>query len=194
MLPVLCVHGIDDTGSKFNRLRCALSQRGFKTVEAMDIQPPDGSISFEKMAVQIQMAASQLLVKSQAEKIDLVGYSMGALASRYFIQQLGGKSIVRNFISLAGPHNGTWMAYLRPGIGCRQMRPGSAILRQLDADPDPWGQVKVASFWTPLDLSVLPASSACLPQAENRRFWVGLHPLMVVDRRVIQAVIQVLSS
>jgi triacylglycerol esterase/lipase EstA (alpha/beta hydrolase family) len=119
---------------------------------------------------------------------------MGALAVRYFLQRQGGGSLVRRFISIAGPHHGTLTAFLRQNIGCRQMRPGSDLLRDLNSDMDPWGVVKVFSFWSPLDLTVIPATSSLLNQSLNRAFIVGLHPWMVSDKRVIAAVIQTLST
>jgi len=192
--PVLLVHGLDDTAALFRKMRAELHKRGLRPVHAMDIVPPDGSISFEAMGLQVRTAAQALLQSSGAAKVDIVAYSMGALAARQFLQRQGGRSCVRRFISLAGPHHGTLMAYLRWNIGCRQMRPGSAWLRDLNADADLWGEVQAFSFWTPLDCMVLPATSSRLPRAQWRTFWVGLHPWIVSDPRVIDAVARALAA
>lgn len=192
--PVLLVHGLDDTASLFRKMRAELQRRGLRPVHAMDILPSDGSISFEAMGLQVRAAAQALLQSSGAAKVDIVAYSMGALAVRQFLQRQGGRTCVRRFISLAGPHHGTLMAYLRWNIGCRQMRPGSAWLRDLNADADPWGEVQVFSFWTPLDGMVLPSSGSRLPHARLRTFWVWLHPWMVSDPRVIGAVAETLIA
>ena len=192
--PLLCVPGIDDTSARFNKMRAALLKRGVDRVAVLDIIPSDGSIAFEVMAGQVQAAAQTLQQTTPAAKIDIVAFSMGTLAVRYYLQRLGGRSLVRRFISIAGPHHGTLMAYLRQNIGCRQMRPGSAWLRDLSADKNAWGGVEVFSFWTPLDLMIVPAHSSILEQGQTRTFGVLLHPWMLSDKRVIEAVAQTLTA
>ncbi len=191
--PVLLVHGIDDNHTRLGRISAALLAHGFGPVSAMDIVPPDGSISIESMGEQVLNAVRQLQQTALSPKVDIIAYSMGALAARHFLQRQGGQAWVRRFISIAGPHHGTLAAYLRPGKGVRQMRPNSAFIRDLNKDRAPWGNVEVFSFWTPLDLTIIPATSACLPGATNRVFIVPVHPLMVYDRRVIAAVQQTLA-
>jgi triacylglycerol lipase len=190
--PVLLVHGIDDSGQRFFKLQTHLLRRGFGRVVAMDIVPPDASIPLEEMANQVMQRLFQLRWETGFEKVDLVGYSMGSLAARYFIQRQGGKKWVRRFISISGPHRGTWAAYLRRNAGCRQMRPGSSFLKDLNGDPDPWGEVDVYSFYTPFDLMIFPGFFSRLHGACNRTFKVALHPLMVSNEDVIQAVEQTL--
>jgi triacylglycerol lipase len=192
--PVLLVHGIDDTGRRLNKLRAFLLQKGLQPVTAMDIIPSDASISMSEMAAQVQAAVSSLCRETNVEKIDVVAYSMGALASRYFIQRLGGKNRVRRFISIAGPHHGTYTAYLRRNIGCRQMRPGSTFLREINSDIELWGETAVFSFYTPFDLMIFPAFSSRLPGAVNCAFWVPVHPMMLSDTGVMRAVYRALSA
>jgi len=192
--PILLVHGIDDSGSRFARLSSFLTENGLGPVLAMDIHPPDASIPMEAMAGQVASAVQTLLQTHSARQVDIAAYSMGTLAVRYYIQRLGGKTRVRRFVSLAGPHHGTLAAYLRENAGCRQMRPGSAFLADLNRDEDPWGRVEVFSFWTPLDLMIFPAGTSRLTGAKNRRFFVLAHPLMVSDPQVMQAAALALSK
>ena len=103
MLPVLLVHGIDDTAARMKHIQRALLAAGFPHVRAMQISPPDGSIPLEAMGAQVRQEAAQLLSASGAAQVDVVAYSMGALATRYFIQRLGGQALVRRYISLAAP-------------------------------------------------------------------------------------------
>lgn len=191
--PVLLVHGIDTGGKRLKAMQSALLRHGFEPVIAMDIIPSDASIPFEAMGVQVRDAALQILDSNKAAKIDIVAYSMGSLAARYFLQRLGGKSMIRRFISISGPHHGSFNAHFRPGAGCRQMRLGSQFLQDLNNDPDPFGDVEVFSFYTPFDLMILPSRSSILNGAHNRAFKVWLHPLMTFDRRVIEAIIQTLA-
>ena len=192
--PVLLVHGIDDNHTRLSPLRDFLTRKGLRHVSAMDIVPSDASIGFEGMAEQVKAAAEQLAASAGSGSINIVAYSMGTLAARYFLQRLGGKEWVRRSISIAGPHHGTLMAYLRQNEGCRQMRPGSDFLRDLNHEPLPWGGVKVHSFWSPLALMIIPPGTSRLAGAVNRLFWVAAHPLTVSDRWIMRAVWQVLSA
>ena len=193
MPAILLVHGIDDAQRRMQPLKERLQEAGYENVHAMHITPNDGSISMEEMGQQVLQEALYLRRASGAAKIDVVGYSMGAIAARYFIQRLGGAEMVRRFVSLAAPHHGTLLAWLRGGQGVRQMRYRSPFLEELNADSSSCGEVEVYSFWTPLDLSVIPATSARLDGAHNQRFLVLCHPWMTRDKRVAEAVIKVLG-
>jgi triacylglycerol lipase len=71
------------------------------------------------------------------------------------------------------------MAWLYPTLGAVQMRPGSLFLNQLADGEKRLGSIPVASYRTPCDLMILPATSSCWQRAENLSFRVLLHPLML---------------
>jgi triacylglycerol esterase/lipase EstA (alpha/beta hydrolase family) len=192
VLPVLCVHGIWDTASVFSSILGALQQRGFARVHAIDLVPNDGSADIPELARQVAAAADQLA--GPGAPLDVIGFSMGALVSRYWLQRMGGRERVRRFISISGPHHGTLTAWLSGKPGAVQMRPNSALIEGLFTDPDPWGRTQVHAFWTPFDLMILPSGSSALPGATERRFNVPLHPMMLHSREVIAAVAEVLGS
>jgi triacylglycerol lipase len=194
MYPVLLVHGIYDSGRRFTKLQAALSTRGFNPIYAMDILPPDASISMEAMGAQVQAAVHELRQSTGASKVNIVAFSMGALAVRYFLQRLNGRALVRRFISLAGPHHGTLTAYLGWKVGSRQMRPGSSFLQDLNAEADPWGDVEVFSFRSTYDMTIIPSKSSLLPHAHNHAYNVLFHHWMVSDRKVIEAIAQALAN
>ena len=190
--PVLLVHGIDDTSARLETMRASLQSRGLGPVHCMDLSPSDGSISLQAMGEQVKQQTLSLREACGVAKIDIVAYSMGALAARWFLQELGGHASVRRFISVAGPHHGTLTAYLRSAVGTRQMRPRSPDLRHLNSLA--WGDVEVYSFWSPLDLMVIPATSALLEEAQNRSMLVAFHRWMITDKRVLSAVCDVLAD
>ncbi|MBX5482558.1 MAG: alpha/beta fold hydrolase [Myxococcaceae bacterium] len=195
MHPVLFIHGLNDRADGFAKMQRTLETAGAMHLHAVDLVPNDGSVSLRELAAQVDRAAETLLRESGAEKLDIVAFSMGTLVARHWLQKLNGKARTRRFISISGPHAGTWAAHLlrRPGI--REMRPGSAFLRELEADPDPFGDVEVHVLYTPLDLIILPAKSSLLKQARSARaFPVLLHPLMLSDRRVLRAVRELLEA
>ncbi|MBC7544786.1 MAG: lipase [Candidatus Sericytochromatia bacterium] len=192
--PVLCVHGIDDTSQTIAPVVRALHTAGWSDVTACDMVPSNGDAGIAVLAGQVQMAATALRQRTGAAQIDVVAFSMGALVTRYWLQRLGGQAEVRRFVSISGPHHGTWTGYARWNSGGGDMRPDSALLQDLARDPLPWGAVQVFTLWTPFDLMVVPASSGRLDGATERIIPVLVHPWMLWDGRVHAAIIAALRS
>ncbi len=190
--PVLLVHGIWDDGARFEAMRAALAASG-RAAHALDLRPNDGSAPIEALAAQVDEAADSLLADG-AGRLDLVGFSMGALVSRYWLQRLDGKARCRRFVSISGPHRGTAQAFWLPFFaGVRQMSPGSALLRDLEADEDPFGDVDVHCLWTPYDLMIVPARSSQLADATDHRLPLPMHRQMISDPRAIERVQRILG-
>lgn len=191
MLPVLLVHGIWDTGDKLQPIASALERAGIPRAYAMTLSVNDGSAPLVELAREVAQAAAAL-----GPRIDLVGFSMGALVSRLYVQRLGGRDHVRRFVSISGPHHGTaWARFARAdALGVCDMRPNSPLLRDLASDADPWGTVEVHTLWTPFDLMIVPPRSSMLPgSAGNLRLPIGLHRWIVSDPRAIAHVVEVFT-
>jgi triacylglycerol lipase len=128
------------------------------------------------------------------EPFDLVGFSMGGLVCRYYVQRLGGVERVGRLITISAPHLGTYWAYTGGNKGSRQMRPGSEFLVELNRDARILERVKFASIWTPLDLTIVPAWSSRLGVGEEFQVSVMLHPWMLGSRRCLEVVGGLLES
>ncbi|WNG50507.1 lipase [Archangium minus] len=192
-LPVLLVHGIDDDARSLAPLADGLARAGFRDVRIVELKPNNGAAPISVLADQVAEAAGSLRARTGSARIDVVAFSMGALVSRYYLQRLEGRSHVRRFVSISGPHAGTLTGWLRFNPGARDMRPGSELLRGLAADEAPFGDVQVFTLWTPLDLMILPAHSSQLVNARERTIPVILHPLMLRDKRVLRSVEEALT-
>lgn len=191
--PVLVVHGILDSRARMHALVRGLGARGIAPVLAFDLKPNDGRAPIAALARQVEREAAPLV--AQHARFDLVGFSMGALVARYYLQRLGGAAHVRRFVSISGPHAGTWAAYALPLPGLRDMRPDSALLRELAADEAPFGDVEVHCLYTPYDLMIVPATSSVLPGARSvRRLEVPIHRMMITQRAALDAIAQALRS
>jgi triacylglycerol lipase len=186
--PVILIHGIHATGDDLARLARHLRAEG-RQVFTPTLLPNRGEARIEVLAAQLAAFADREL---PGRKFDLVGFSMGGLVSRYYVQRLGGEHRVGHFVTMAAPHNGTRMAKLLGRPGYLQMRPGSDFLRDLDRDAAKLENVKFTSFYTPMDAIVVPAKSSVMPQAKNIRMWAGLHPSFIVEKRCIRAVAEAL--
>jgi triacylglycerol lipase len=193
--PVLLVHGFWDSAKVMAPLKAGLERRGIAPAHAMDLVPRSGRAPLAEMAKLVVREAETLAARERVSKIDLVGFSMGALVARWYVQRGGGKERVRRFVSISGPQHGTLNAYALPLAALRDMRPNSALLRDLASDPDPFGAVEVHCVYTPFDLMVFPAKSAVLPGARSvHTIPVLIHGLMILDRRVHDHVAEVLRA
>lgn len=193
--PVLLVHGMFGTGKDLEDLRMYLENRGFSPVVAMDLSANDGSAAIADLSQEVAVAAERLRKETGKSQIDIVGYSMGALVSRHFLQRRGGKDNVRRFVSIAGPHHGVIAGLLSHRQGARDMRPESALVQDLEADPNPFGSVEVFDFWFPLDPVIVPSFSAILRGSRlSCPFLVKSHNDMIHDERTQAAIAEVLRT
>jgi len=121
--------------------------------------------------------------------VDVVGYSMGGVIARTWIQLMGGFRRTRRFISIGSPHQGTLTAHPWPGrlmAGIADLKQGSALLQQLNGDLSSLAAIDCCSFYSGLDLVVVPGWRAVLPVGEQRVLPVWAHPQLLRDGRSLQ--------
>jgi triacylglycerol lipase len=188
---VVLVHGIFDTGDVFRKMSDSLKAEGFSTFTP-DLAPNSGRKGLDHLAHQLRDYVELHLPLH--EKFFLIGFSMGGLICRYYLQNLDGISRVGKFISLSAPHNGSLLAYVLPHRGGRQMRPNSDFLKDLNRAPVGLQGLRPVSMWTPFDLMILPASSSKMPEFREVRLPVLLHPWMLTDSKSIATVIRELQA
>ncbi|MBD2279037.1 MAG: triacylglycerol lipase [Dolichospermum sp. DEX189] len=189
--PVLLVHGINDTGAVFNKMAFSLRQQGL-SVHTVDLIPNNGSEVLEKLAQQVANYVNDTF--ATAQPLDIVGFSMGGIVSRYYIQRLGGINRVQRFITISSPHYGTIVAYGTWLAGALQMRPHSDFLNDLNSDVEMLKQLNFTSIWTPYDLMIIPTESSQLGIGKEITLPVLLHPLMLTDSRTLSIVAKILTK
>lgn len=189
--PVILVHGIYDTGRVFDQMIPYLRQKGW-TVYDLDLVPNNGNMGLDALAQQVADYIDATFEPEQP--IDLVGFSMGGIVSRYYVQRLGGINRVQRFVTISSPHHGTWIAYCREGIGCIQMRPDSILLENLNRDASLLKQIDFTSIWTPYDLMIVPATSSQMSVGRDVSVPVLNHSWMLTDSRSLAAVAQALAT
>ena len=189
--PVLLIHGINDTEAVFHSMSRYLSRLGW-SVHSLSLTPNNGHLGLEHLATQVADYATCTFGPHQP--FDLVGFSMGGIVSRYYVQRLGGINQIKRFVTIASPHQGTWVAYGSQRPGCVQMRPGSQFLQDLNQDAAMLGQLHFTSIWTPLDLMIVPANSSLLHVVQSVSVCVPNHAWMVSHPQSLQAVAASLRS
>jgi pimeloyl-ACP methyl ester carboxylesterase len=154
--PVLLVHGLSDGECVVTSL-----QRGLDGVGAgpyfevgCSAFTPDIRAAAQNLGERVERACESHGTRS----IVVIGYSLGGLIARYYVQRLGGDARVPLLITLATPHGGTATALLAPPHPLlRQLRPGSALLTEL-AEPAPECRTRFVAFYSDLDEVVIPAA------------------------------------
>ena len=187
---MVLVHGIYSSSGDLARLASHLRREG-RTVFLLDFATCDGACLLEDLAAELHSFVEEHVPTGA---FDLVGFSMGGLVSRYYLQRLAGEARVTHFVSLAAPHAGTVLARLLARPGVLQMRRGSAFLRDLERDQDRLRTLKVTSLYTPLDLMIVPARSSELRHARNVRIWALTHPSLILEKRCLRAVSAALAA
>jgi pimeloyl-ACP methyl ester carboxylesterase len=192
--PILLLHGLVDNRSIFTLLRRQLRRRGFGRVWSMNYQiwTSDLRAAARKLATTIEAICEQ----TGYERIHVIGHSMGGLVARYYIQQLGGDARIHTLVTLGTPHRGTQAARLLPTSVCRQMRPESDVLAELD-QPVTDCQTRFLSFWSDVDALMVPKHTAKLehPDLTVRNILVrGVgHLSLPIDRRVVHEITATLA-
>jgi triacylglycerol lipase len=189
--PVLLVHGLMDTSYKMRQIAAHLRGLGWQVAD-IDLTANNGDTPLEVLAQQVATKIERVFAPHQP--IDLLGFSMGGLVSRYYVQRLGGIDRVQRFVTISTPHRGTIAANFSTRNGCIQMRPDHDFIRDLNRDVDRLKQLNFTSLWTPFDLIILPPSSSQLGIGREQQIPVLTHPLMVSDRRVLAAIATALSQ
>jgi len=179
---VVLVHGFLDTDSCFKTLRRRLEGRGFDCF-VPNLKPNDGRGGLENIAARLKQDIDTRFGPS--EPINVVGFSMGGLVSRQYLQELGGAKRCENFITISSPHHGTLTAFLYPSLGAKDMRPSSRFLENLRKTQDRLEPIQITSYRTPMDLMILPSKSSIWDCAENLEFPVLMHPLMLISDPVL---------
>jgi triacylglycerol lipase len=183
--PLVLVHGLLDTSRVFNRLKQALGQH------RQPLLIPD--LPLRLGSTPVLEAAELLGIHIEAafgleQPLDLLGFSMGGVIARTWIQLLGGHRRTRRFTSVGSPQQGTltarpWPRRLLAGIA--DLRPQSPLLERLNGDLELLQRIECCSFYSAIDLAVLPGWRAVLPVGPRRMLPVLTHPQLLRDPAAI---------
>jgi triacylglycerol lipase len=188
---VVLVHGIFDTGSKFKVLQPYLESRGHQCL-APSLTPNDGRDGLPALAEQLKGKIDAAF--GPDAPFALVGFSMGGLVSRWYLQELGGHARVDRFVAISAPMQGTVWAYGYPGAGAKQMRPGSDFLARLGTTVDRLAHLELFAYWTPYDAVIVPQASADWDLADSRRIPALCHPCMLWHEALLAELAAALTS
>jgi triacylglycerol lipase len=159
--PVLLVHGYGHNRSGWFAMERALRRAGFTSVHTMNYAAW-GRDGVPELASALARRVQEIRALTGADKVHVVGHSLGGVLVRWYVQQLDGARYVDTAVSIASPHQGTVTAFGAPGRCARDLRIGSLVMRTLASTP-PSADVRWIAFYTNLDVFVQPCRSAMLP-------------------------------
>lgn len=188
--PVVLVPGYGDDASVLGHLAAFLAEQDFRPYP-ITLVPSDGQVRLEVLAAQIADFVNGAFAVDQP--LDFVGFSMGGVVLRYYLQRLGGLERTRHFVTLGAPHRGSWTSYGNNRPGVRQMRPGSAFLQDLNSDAGRLGIICFTSIWTPFDLMIIPACSSAMAVARDKPIFVLHHRALITSHRSLARVAEALG-
>jgi triacylglycerol lipase len=190
--PVLLVHGFGGTKSSWSLLARTLSARGL-TVNAISYTPFGTSV--EQLADRLAVEVQGLLSQTGADKINLVGHSLGGVVIAQAIA--GGRlsGLVDTVVTLGSPFGGSPWANLLPfGAIVRALREGSPLLRRLASAPVPDG-VRWLAFTATLDM-IVPGLRSVPAHAQVETVQVGDvgHLGILMSRQVVGRIVAALLA
>jgi triacylglycerol lipase len=187
---VLLIHGFWDTGDLFRHLKKRLGAAGH-TCFSPTLKPRDGWDGLADLAEKLSVYIEQEIPKD--EPFVVIGFSMGCLVARYYLQNLLKTRKYPAFFAISGPMQGTVTANLYPGKGARDMRPNSEFLRELESSKDKLNTLEIHTYFTPLDLMIIPATSSRLAQANEMQVIEPLHRWVVKNEKVLEDIVSKLQ-
>ena len=188
--PLVLLHGLWDTPRVFRRLEAELLGRCPElTLMAPHLPHRFGAVPLRQLAATLAPLINARF--GPHTPIDLLGFSMGGLVGRLWLQDHGGAARCRRFVCLGSPMQGTLTAQLVPRAllaGIADMKLGSPLLRHLDAGMGRLQGVACTSFYCPTELTVVPGWRAVLPLGQRRALPVWTHRQLIGHPRALAAV------
>ena len=190
--PVLLVHGLGGTKSSWSLIAQTLSARGL-TVDAITYAPLGTSV--EQLADRLVAEVETILSRTGADKVNLVGHSLGGVVIAQAIADGRLDGLVDTVITLGSPFGGSPWAGLLPFLEIvRALRPGSPLLQRLASAPVPDG-VRWLAVTAALDI-IVPGVRSVPSHAQVETVTVnGVgHLGMLLSHQVIGCITAALSA
>ena len=187
--PIILIHGLWNTSSIFSSITSKLDEIGIEYF-APTLNHSYGITSI----IDLSNILNELILEKYGleKEIDILGFSMGGIIGRYWLQKFNGYKRTRRLISIGSPHKGTLMAQLVPKYpfrGISEMKINSKFLRELAKNDFFLDGIECISFFTYWDLMVFPGWWTNLNLGKKISVKVFKHRNLVSNKTVIDKII-----
>jgi triacylglycerol lipase len=179
--PIFLVHGLWNDPKLFEKLIKKINEDDYELYRP-HLPHRFGKTSLKDLARALDSKIEELV--GPEVEVDIVGFSMGGLISRLWLQNHGGFLRTKRFFSIGTPHFGTYTAQMIPSSfmpGIADMKRGSRLLSQLNNDLTSLEQVECISFFTKWDLMTFPGWQAKLSIGESYQLPVLTHKELITN-------------
>lgn len=188
--PLVLVHGLWDTPGLFRRLQQRLDGRR-EPVLLPHLEHGLGERPVLELAAELDQAVNDAFGPDQT--VDVLGFSLGGVIARTWIQLLGARERTRRFISVGSPQQGSLLALPWPRrwlATVADLRPGSPLLERLNSDSDGLEGVECTSFWCLSDQMVVPSWTGVLPRGPRHQLPVWHHQQLITSPVALEPIVQ----
>lgn len=183
-LKVVLIHGIMTRGGVMGPLRRTLERERYECF-APTLSPIDCHRGVRDLSRKLSARIDQRF--GPRAPLILVGFSMGGIIARDYAQNLARPGRVKAAFFIATPHGGSMLASILPDLhGAKDLSYHSHFLEALGKREKIWHQILSVSYWTPLDLAVIPSRSARWPHSENQRVLNPSHITMLLSPYIMK--------
>jgi len=179
--PIIFVHGLWNNPKLFEKLIKKIKEDDYQLYRP-HLPHKFGKTSLMNLASELDFKIQELV--GHEMEIDIVGFSMGGLISRLWLQNYNGFLRTKRFFSIGTPHFGTFTAQIIPSFlmpGIAEMKRGSRLLSQLNNDLTSLQNVECISFFTKWDLMAFPGWQAKLSIGDSYHLPVLTHKELITN-------------
>ncbi len=182
--PILLIHGYLGHSSDWLYHRYYLKKSGCGRVFAMNLVKPFQSI--EEYALTVKLQHEEIIKTTGRKDLIIIGHSMGGIIAASYATNPSASGSVTDVVTIGSPLQGTKMALLGIGSGCKQMRYQSDFIQKLNEKMAKATQTRFCHIGTPTDLILSPAQSAWpeTPGAKKLKVDRLGHASLLFSRRV----------
>ena len=188
--PVILLHGLFQNRSCLFLLQWRLRAAGYDRVVSLNTP---AWRELDRLVDEIATAVAKVRHASGADRVHLVGHSMGGILARCYLQRPDGADTVSGCVTLGTPHRGTKLAPYAMSRHGRNLGPASPLLARLNRAPLPAG-VRFTAIASRHDNIIVPAEHARMKGADTVELNDLGHTSLLFSRRAADAVVAALDN
>ena len=192
--PIILIHGLWNNSSIFSSITSKLDDIGIEY-----FAPTLNHLYGITSIIELTNTLNELILEKYGfgKKVDILGFSMGGIIGRYWIQKFNGCNRIRRFISIGSPHKGTLIAQLVPKYpfkGISEMKINSKFLREMAINDFLLDDIECINFFTYWDLMVFPGWWTNLNFGKKISVKVYKHRNLVRNKFVVEKIIDEITK